>query len=248
MDNFELKPEPKLIRKPVIWNILTIVVLIVTCGLAYYFLSFFINPASVYNPFPPAALPTLYQTPTPTSTIILQPATWTPTRTIQPSPTRTKVPTWTMVAALITPSITMTPTETSIADTATISPTPMPATAEITYVASTTIHADSACKWMGVGGKVMDADNKPLLFQTIQLGGKLNGKDINLLAISGKNPAYGTSGFEFDKLSDQPVASTQMLWIQLFDNNGTPLTEKIYFDTYPDCGQNLVMVVFTKTR
>ncbi len=26
------------------------------------------------------------------------------------------------------------------------------------------------------------------------------------------------------------------------------LTEKIYFDTFEDCSQNLILVVFTKTR
>ena len=34
----------------------------------------------------------------PTATIILQPPTWTPTPSIQPSPTRTRAPTWTFVA------------------------------------------------------------------------------------------------------------------------------------------------------
>ena len=32
MDNFELKPEPKVKRKPVIWNILTVLVLLGACG------------------------------------------------------------------------------------------------------------------------------------------------------------------------------------------------------------------------
>ncbi len=53
MDNFELKPEPKVKRKSVIWNILTILVLLVACYLAYYFFTIFINPNSPYNPFPP---------------------------------------------------------------------------------------------------------------------------------------------------------------------------------------------------
>jgi hypothetical protein len=123
----------------------------------------------------------------------------------------------------------------------------MPVTAEFTYQASTTMHADSACDWMGVGGKVLDTDGKPLPIQTVQLGGSLNDKLVNRIMLSGYVPAYGASGFEFI-LGNHPVASTQELWIQLFDNTGKPLTEKISFDTYDDCNKNLVMIVFTKTR
>ena len=54
--------------------------------------------------------------------------------------------------------------------------------------------------------------------------------------------------FEFDKLAAKPIASTGTLWVQLFDNNGKPLTDKIYFDTFDDCAKNLVMIVFTVTR
>jgi hypothetical protein len=248
MDNFSLKPEPKVKRKPAIWNILTVLVLVGTCGLAYYFLTIFANPTSAYNPFPPVALPTLYQTATFTPTIILKPATWTPSPTTSPLPTRTKAPTWTSVPLVVTPSVTMTPTETPITGTEGISSTAMPASAEITYVASTTMHPDLGCKWMGVGGKVFDANNKPLPLLTAQLGGTFNGKVINFLSISGSNPAYGTSGFEFEKLGDLPSASTHSLWTQLFDNNGRPLTEKIYFDTFDDCDKNLVMIIFTRTR
>jgi hypothetical protein len=247
MDNFELKPEPEVKRKPVIWNILTVIVLLVACGLAYFFLTIFQNPAVLPAVFRPAALPTLYQTATSTPTIILQPSTWTPTLTPQPSSTRTKAPTWTSVAALITPTITLTPTDTPIGVTPTISPTAMPALALVTYQAGTTKHPDLGCNWMGVGGTVMDANNQPLLFQTVQLGGTLSGNTVTGQVLSGNNPAYGTSGFEL-KLADSAIASTQTLWIELFDNNGKPLTGKVYFDTFDDCTKNLVMVVFTKTR
>lgn len=248
MDNFELKAEPKVKRKPLIWNILTILVLLGACYLAYYFFTIFINPHSPYNPFPPVALPTLYQTSTFTPTIIPKPATWTPTPTTSPVPSRTKAPTWTSVALVITPSATITPTPSPVPGTPTITPTDMPVSADISYVASIKMHADLACNWMGVGGTVMNIDNQPLLFQTVQLGGELNGKAINSLVLSGSNTAYGKSGFEFEKLGDKPVASTQTLWVELFDNNGKPLTRKIYFDTFDDCAKNLVMIVFTKTR
>jgi len=247
MDNFELKTEPKVKRNPVIWNILTVIVLLGACGLAYLFLTIYQNPGMVPASFQPVVIPTLYQTPIPTATIIPQQATWTPTLTPTPLSTRTKAPTWTSVAMLITPSPTFTPTDTPIVDTATITSTAMPAAADITYLASTTKHPDLVCKWMGLGGTVMDASNKPLTFQTIQLGGNLNGKAVTGLALSGTAPAYGTSGFEI-KLADSPVDSTQTIWIQLFDKDSHALTDKIYFDTFTDCQKNLVMIVFTLIR
>lgn len=246
MDNFELKTEPIAKRKPVIWNILTVIVLLGICVLAYFFLSVYQNPAVLPSSFLPAVIPTAYQTPTSTATIILQPPTWTPTLTLQPSPTRTKAPTWTSVAALITPTITLTPIATPVA-TAANTGTALPASYVITYQASTTTHPDLACKWMGVGGTVMDVNNKPLQFQTIQLGGTLSGKAVTGQVLSGNNPVYGTSGFEI-KLADSAIDSQQTLWVQLFDNNGKALTDKIYFDTFNDCQKNLVMIVYKLSR
>jgi len=247
MDNFELKTEPKVKRKPIIWNLLTVVVLLGICCLLYLFVTIYQHPSMVPAKLRSAPLPTLYQTPTPTATIILQPPTWTPSRTPQPSPTRTKAPTWTSLPMLITPTITLTPTDTPFPDTATVTSTAMPAQATITYEASTSKHPDLACKWLGVGGTVMDKDNKPLLFQTIQVGGKLGDKPVNGQVLSGNNPAYGTSGFEI-KLADSAIDSTQTVWIQLFDNNGNALTDKTYFDTYNDCQRNLVVIVFSLSR
>jgi hypothetical protein len=247
MDNFELKPDRKVNRKSLVWNFLTVVVVLGICGLAYYFLTIFNNPNSPLNPFPPALPPTLYQTVTPTSTIILREATRTPTKTIQPSPSRTRAPTWTLLPQMITPSITRTPPVMPTEPTPTITSTPMPVSAEITYLASTDFHSDKNCAWLGVAGKVLGTDGKPLQSKTlILLGGTLDGEAITLLALSGTAPAYGQSGFELI-LSDHPIASTQTLWIQLLDHNTVqPLTNKIYFGTYGECTQNLVMVVFTK--
>jgi hypothetical protein len=244
MDNFDLKPEPKKFNlKSLIWNILTVVAVLGVCVVAFFLLTIFINPHTPLNPFPPAALPTLYKTNTPTATLALIPrqATWTPTETLTPVPTRTTASTWTLLPQLVTQSITPLPLETVPEGTA----TSMPASAQITYAASTGVHPDLACKWFGVGGKVLGADGKPVLFMEIQLGGTVNGKAINYVILSGNATAYGPSGFE-QVLSDHPIASTQTLWVQLLDNTAKPLTDKIFFDTYSTCTQNLVMVVFTR--
>ena len=57
MDNFELKTEPKVKRKPVIWNILTILVLLLACYLAYFFLTIFQQPQFRLQPFPSGRTP-----------------------------------------------------------------------------------------------------------------------------------------------------------------------------------------------
>ena len=88
---------------------------------------------------------------------------------------------------------------------------------------------------------------KPLISQQIELGGTLNGLTISEMTLSGLATAYGQAGFEFP-LSDHPIASTQTVWIQVFDISSKPLTDKIFFDTYSTCTQNLVMAVLTKTR
>lgn len=244
MNNYDLRPEPKVKRKSPTWNILTVVVLLGICGAVYYFYSLFANPNSILNPFPPVQLPTAFVAATFTPTELPSPPAPTSENVLQRSPTRTKAPTWTRavsetpMASVVIPS-----------GTETVASTPMPASAEFSYAASTSVHPDSDCEWMGVGGKVVDAQGKPLAFQTVQLSGTLNGKAVNLIVLSGHDPlaAYGSSGFEFN-LGTTPVDSSQELWIMLFDNTGIPLTNKIFFDTFSDCQKNLVTVVFTKNR
>ncbi len=247
MDKYNLKPERKKKRGSPLWNILTVLVLLATCGVLYFFVTVFMNPNMALNPFPPVLLPTKYQTATFTSTVKPLEPTWTFTPTIQPSPSRTKAPTWTLLPELITPEYTNTATKDL--NTPTISPTPLPATAEVSYIPSTDAHPNDGCNWTGVGGKVMDAEGKAVAFQTVQLSGTFEGKPVNKMVLSGHDAfdPYGSSGFEF-KLGDKPVDSTEELWIMLFDNTGQPLTDKIYLDTYSQCDKNLTLVTFTKNR
>lgn len=71
-----------------IWNILTGLMLVGTLFAGIIFLSIFVNPQSRFNPFPPAALPTMVvpttATPTPKN---LLPPTWTPDSLGAPIPT-----------------------------------------------------------------------------------------------------------------------------------------------------------------
>ena len=137
MDSFKLEHKRKVNRKSLVWNFLTVLVLLGTCCLAYYFLSIFNNPYLTIannpklplNPFPPATIEptiTLYQTETSTPTIIPLEATWTPSKTISPVPSRTKAASSTLVPQLITPSITSTPTITPTQPTPIVTSTQTP--------------------------------------------------------------------------------------------------------------------------
>lgn len=252
MDHFDMTPEEeKPSPRTKIWNILTIVVLIGVLCTGGYFLSILINPASALNPFPPQALPTALEFFTPTATIPLQPATWTPSPTIPPTVTRTGAPTWTPIPSntpffLSTGTSRWTPTRTPTASR-TPKATSMPVTTTISYMDSTYYHPEAGCNWFGVAGQAVDKNNAPIMYLTLHLGGTLNGETIDVLSLTGTAPDYGVSGFEFH-LGNTPIDSNGTLWIQVMDQAGEPLTDKVYFDTFNNCEKNLILFRFKKNR
>lgn len=220
-----------------IWDLLSILTLLMTLCLGAYFVAIFTNPNAGYNFLNPA----LRQLPTATITQIQPPATWTAT---PPGPTETAtltlVPTFTLepsptVVSLITPSDTPTPTKTPKA----------PFSATVSYIDSTIIHPEAACNWQGVAGTILDANNADMLGIAVRLSGFYNGKSKNELTVSGIAPAYGKSGFEFF-LGTVPVTSDGLLSIQILDQAGLPLSGAITIDTSNDCTKNLVLVKFKK--
>lgn len=80
-----------------IWDILTIVVVAITAILLLVMLVIFINPNSSINPFPQPTLPALVVLPSPTATLYMLPATWTPTPLVEATrmPSSTPIPTMT---------------------------------------------------------------------------------------------------------------------------------------------------------
>jgi hypothetical protein len=222
-----------------IWDMLSILMLILTVFVGAYYVLLFLFPQSSLNPFKPSPfLPGAPPTPTITP-IILEP-TWTVTPTLEITSTPTLLPTYTLEPSatpfsLITPSETPTPTETPEA----------PFSATVTYIASTIIHQDLACNWQGIGGTVVDSNNADMLRMTIRLEGFYDGRSKNDLTVSSIAPAYGKSGYEFF-LGTTPIESKAKLYLQLFDQAGVPLSDKVYVDTYKDCSKNLVLVRFKK--
>lgn len=220
-----------------LWDMLSILGLLMTLCIGAYFVAVFASPEAAYNLFPPSA----NQPPTATITQIQPPPTWTftppgptPTMTLTLVPTITLEPSATVVS-LITPSATPTPTKTPKA----------PFGATVTYIDSTIIRPDAACNWQGVAGTIIDANNADMLGIAVRLSGFYNGKSKNELTVSGIAPAYGKSGFEFF-LGAVPIESDGLLTIQILDQAGLPLSDPVTIDTFADCKKNLVLVKFKK--
>lgn len=95
------------------------------------------------------------------------------------------------------------------------------------------------------GGSNFDVNGDPVPSASVLVvvGGMPNGEAIELLSLSGAAPQYGISGYEV-VLGDAPIASQGSLYIQLFDPQGQPLTDRIYFDTVGACEQNLILINF----
>jgi hypothetical protein len=251
MDTFEYSdpfedPVPPKRQNGIIWNAMTLVVLTATIFIGGTFLSIFNNPHNLLNPFPPPIVATATPTPTTTpSPLYTLPPTWTPSPTSAPVETSTPGPT-------ATPLISPTPAETPTAapeDEPFLGRGPSFVLQQGSPQALPNIyHPERGCDWMGVGGQALDSNNAPYIGLIVQLGGSLGGRQYETkLSITGTAPQYDRAGFEF-VIADRPIASTKTLWLQLLDQAGLPLSEKIYFDTYNDCEKNLIILYFTQVR
>jgi hypothetical protein len=222
-----------------IWDVLSIVTLILTFCIGVYFVMIFLSPQSALNPFKPGPI-NPYALPTATITPIQLDATWTVTPSPIVSETPTLFPTYTLEPSatpfsLVSPTVTFTATATPKA----------PFSATVTYIASTIIHPELDCDWQGIGGTVVDVSNADMLRMGIRLVGRYNGKSREDFTVSSIVPAYGKSGYEF-LLGTVPISSKGELYLQLEDQAGLPLSSKIYVDTFNDCSKNLVLVRFKK--
>ena len=237
----ERKAPPPRNISALVFNILTIVVLVGVVLVGVLAAVIFINPQAEINPFPPPTLPALVSFPGPTSTArSVLPPTWTPTSTLEPTSTSTPAPTSTPVVtrtAMLSPEVAATPGM-------------MPYEVQQgnpVAISSTSFRPDQGCNWMGVGGQALDLSGSPVQWLVVQLGGTLDGIEKTQLTMTGTATQYDRGGFEFT-LADVPTASSQTLWVQLLDQAGLPLSAKIYFDTFDECDKNLIVINFKEVR
>ncbi len=224
------------------WDILSIIVVLITVCIAGYYALIFINPSMPFNPFPPP--PTPFRLPTATITPIQLPATWTATNPALMTATDTPPPTFTLIPTTTSFSL-IPPTQTPLP---TATPTAPFSGSALAYASTVIPHlTDLACAWQGVGGSVDDASGSPIVGMVVRLVGTYNGNPINLTTVSGVSPDYGKSGFEFT-LGTSPINSSKQLYVQLLDQAGLPLADNLYISTYTDCNKNLILVHFKKRQ
>jgi len=245
MDPFEYN-EPAPARRNIgsfIWNILTILVLASVACVAGATFMIFVDPNVPFNLFPPPTQAPPTHTPTPTARVILPP-TWTPLPSLTPTITPTPEPTATAMSLLPEPTIlplepTMTPSSELRFTVDVGSPV---------AISSLAFHPEAGCNWLSVAGQVLNASGAPVSTGVVvQLGGELDGRRMDIPSLSGVAPQFGPSGYEI-KLADYPTASNDTLWIQLLDQAGIPMSDKVYFSTYEDCTQNLIIINFRQVQ
>lgn len=247
---FDEQPQPARKTPALVWNVLTVLVLISFACITTGFLIILINPYSALNPFPPTPFPAaiVLPSPTPTPRIILPP-TWTPEPTEEPTATNTPRPTATLPPTN-TPFSLVTPTLIPLTPSAKAQKS-MPFVIDGKPVPIANIaHPEQGCNWMGIAGQVKDIRGSAVRGQQVQLGGALTGSAIPgdfMLTLTGLAPQYGPGYYEFT-LADHPIASKGALWVQLLDQAGLSMSEKIYFDTYEDCEKNLIVLNFKQVR
>jgi len=239
--DFDGKPARPQGRPMQMWDMLSILVLILTACIGAYFVYIFITPNSPFNILPPGGRGP--QAPTVTTTPLGLQATWTASPTVELTPSDTPRPTFTPFFtntpfSLVPPTKTAKPTSTPKAPFSAGTPT---------QVESTLIHPDLACNWAGIGGTVVDANNSPVIGTVVVLRGTLNGSTIEQQTVSGINKEYGPSGFEF-VIGNAPIVSDKTLYVQMVDQQNIPLSDPVQISTSTDCSKNLVMVRFKRNR
>jgi hypothetical protein len=110
------------------------------------------------------------------------------------------------------------------------------------------VHQDLGCNWMGVGGQVIDERGAPILGLVVHLTGTLDGRSVDMLTLTGSAAqfGYGPSGYEF-ALADEPIPSSNQMYVQLLDQSGAPLSDQILFTTFADCNRNLILISFVSS-
>jgi hypothetical protein len=249
----QMPEEPRKPRdtKRILFNCLTLGILLLTLCFCCYFVAVFSNPNLPFNPFPPNTPVPPLELPTATWTPLPLPPTWTPSPTPPPVDQPTLRPTFTPIFTNTPIKLyTDTPTETGTPEdtlTPTPEPTGIPFIVSVKYVDSSVMHPESGCNFFGVGGSVADLKGNPYKGLVVKLEGGAGGKNYSQLTVSGTAQAYGASGFEF-ALGSKPVDSSGTLSIQLLDQAGLPLSSKTLFDTHADCTKNLPIVRFEQIK
>jgi len=115
-----------------------------------------------------------------------------------------------------------------------------------TYLANFN-YLEKGCEWQGVAGQVFGRDSVPVKYLIVKVFGTWNGEEVSKIAVTGMvaGKPYGKGSYEIE-LGDLAIDSTEPLFIQVFDSDGTPLSDSFQFTTKAKCNRNLVLINFVK--
>lgn len=177
------------------------------------------------EPCPPTATE-----PPPTATLTAEPSA-TPSGTATALPGTTSTP---IAPATATATFTVTPT-------AVLMPYALQPNSPV-YIQNF-VHSDKGCNWMGVAGQVFDKAGKPVAGLVVVVEGSLGQRVLDEVTLTGLSTSYGPGGYEI-VLDTKTAASSNSLFISLHNLAGTPLTNRIPFNTFTDCTKNLIVINF----
>ncbi len=254
-----------------LFNVLSVILLLLTCASAGGVAALFQNPNLVAMLPPPGAwvIPTLPVLVPGLGTSVANatrpagtpgddafptlPPEWTPTDTptispTPPPPTDTPIPTNTRPGPSQTPSrtptSTVTPTRSGPTPTATRTRSAFNyelQNGSVTYLAN--FINGSGCNWFGLAGQAFDLNGRPIIGLTVHL----EGGGLSLDALTGSQPAIGPGGYEIP-LDNHPVETSDTYRLQLRNNTGTALSDTLVIKTFGDCKRNLVLVNFVQNH
>jgi hypothetical protein len=199
------------------------------------------DPYGAFNPFPPPLPPTEvtllpYEppgTPTELPAFAMVP---TKTPTITPSPIYTSTPTYTptplIPTATATPRWTLTPSNTPSAYVYTLEGE------AVGYMANSN---DSGCAWQSIAGRTLGLNGEPVPNLFVHI----SGEGVDEMVRTGGQPAFGLSGYEL-LLGTQLQRGQYM--VQLFGQDGQPLSDRVLVETIDRCEQNVAVVNFVQNR
>jgi len=104
-------------------------------------------------------------------------------------------------------------------------------------------YPESGCEWLGVAGQVFDAQGFEVQDLIIAAGDIQIGDEQQWSTQTGLAQSYGPGGYEI-QLSEIPQDSKERFWVQVLDQDGNLLSERLFFDTFDDCAQNLILINF----
>ncbi len=236
-----------------LYNFLTIVFALATCGALYWVIAIWQDPYSALNPFAPnTPFPILAsQTPTPSLTPTTAPTntptntpTITLTPTFEPSATFTPVPLSELGISLGTPGASAAGGAGTGGDPLATPAPNFPFALQVirgsTVVYITNPEGRGGCNWSSITGTVIDFNGAAV----DGYGVRIVGDGVDQTLATGSNRAAGAGGFEL-QLGDQARAASYT--VQLLDPSGRAVSDVYPVETSADCAFNIAAVRFVAT-